>query len=105
MYVEYQATLQGRIQEFLIRGVQTLNQKTLQKLFSASYRSSQLRHSPQQHYNQFMAIFRSHLTVDMDFNSKGYSSGASPLLLGYKCCTDVVNINVKVMVQTHESKS
>ena len=87
----------------LDRGVQTLTQKTL---FSASYRSSQLRHSSQQHYNQFIAIFRSPLTVvDMDFNSKGYTSGASPLLLGYKCCTDVVNIYVKVMVQAHECKS
>ena len=27
------------------------------------------------------------------------------LVLGYKCCTDIVNINVKVNVQMHECKS
>ena len=41
----------------------------------------------------------------MDFNSNGYTSGTSSLLLSNKCCTDVVNINVKVMVQAHMSAS
>ena len=44
------------------------------------------------------------LSTDLVNTNKGYTSG-TPLLLGYKCCTGVVNINVKVVVQAHECKS
>ena len=58
---------QGWIQKFLIVDFQPLTEKTFfSKLLLLAIPS---------HYNQFKAIFRSPLTVDMDFNCKGYTSG------------------------------
>lgn len=63
-------------------GIQTLTQRTQQKLFSAKY-FSQLCHSPQQPppplsllyiIMNLTLVFLAPLTVGMDFNRKGYTS-------------------------------
>ena len=96
--------LHERIQEFLSGGrrFQTLTQKTLQKLSWANYFSPGRRGGEELGWDlletSLTPVFFASLPWTWILLVKDTLLEQPFLVHGYKCCTDIVNINVKVMV-------
>ena len=108
--------LQGRIQEFLMGGgggvAPDFDSETLRKLcwannYFSQQNSTQLLPPQSCAVTSLVSVFFAPPPLPWTWILLVKDSPLEHpfLALGYKCCTDIVNINVKVMVEIHECKS